>query len=292
MILVQIVVLGLALAGVIAACRWIYARSPLFGVIVACGLALRLLSGGAMFALSYWESPFLAEAHSGGGFWELAPDARVYYTLASTAADRGISSIPPGSPSPFYVTVLGLWLAASGTSVLNAVLFNALSYVVACLVIVAGIAPVQANSTPGRNAPLLLALVSVTLSPILLMTSTQVLKDPLFALLIVVAFVGVLRLLDLLPQLPSRVGNLLAWTGALLIAQYGIAGIRTYYAVFVLMAFTAAAASLLWRAPAGGRLRAAVAAGSMVCLLWAALIAGAGPYLLRTTRTSSGMPPV
>jgi hypothetical protein len=283
---VHVFVLGLAGAAVVAACRFIYQRSHVCGVIVSGGLLLRLVSGATLFSLSYFDSSLLAGAHSGGGFWNLAPDARVYYGLASDAAARGISSIPPGSPSPFYLGLLGLWLAASGTSVLNAIFFNALCYVTSCLVLVIGIRPLYSRTSDWPGAPLLLALLTLTFSPILVMTSTQVLKDPLFSLLIVVAVVSALRILEALSRSSAPLAG---WTAALVAAQLGIAGIRTYYAVFIWMSLAAAALCLIWRLPASHRLRGLTAAAALLCVLWAALIVGAGPYyayyanLLRNT---------
>jgi hypothetical protein len=68
------------------------------------------------------------------------------------------------------------------------------------------------------------------------------------------------------------------WAAALVAAQLGIAGIRTYYAVFIWGSFAAAALFLIWRLPSTLRMRSVAAAGSLLVLLWAALIVGAGPY--------------
>jgi hypothetical protein len=286
---VHLFVLGLAGAAAIAACWFIYQQSRICGVIVSGGLLLRLVTGATLFSLSYFDSSLLAGAHSGEGFWNLAPDARVYYGLASDAATRGISSIPSGSPSPFYLGLLGLWLAAAGTSVLNAIFFNVLCYVISCLVLVIGIRPLYSRTSDWPGAPLLLALLTLTFSPILVMTSTQVLKDPLFSLLIVVAVVSALRILEAVSRQDRSPATLAGWTAALVAAQTAIAGIRTYYSVFIWIAFAVAALCLIWRLSTALRLRGLAAAATLLCVLWAALIVGAGPYyayyadLLRNT---------
>jgi hypothetical protein len=275
----RVLVIAFVVAGAVQACRAIGARSRRVGWLVAAGLALRVMAGTALFALSATDAALLSAVHTGDGFWDLAPDARVYYGLAATVAAQGLDALPAGSPSPFYGAVLGLWLAGSGIHILNAVLFNALCYLATCVAIVFGIPTASPRTNRSIDSPLLLIVVgSITFSPLLVLTSTQVLKDSFFVLLIVVACVAVLNVFRLL-QTTGEVawGQVGAWIAVAATAQFGIAGVRAYYAALVCAAVAGGAAVQLWRAH-GRRLRAAVTGAGLVITLWMAFMFGAGAY--------------
>src|SRR6186713_1454613 len=120
---------------IVAACRWISSLSRPVGILVWIGVAVRLATGLGLIGLAYFDVPFLRAFKSPDGFWTLAPDARLYFNLASRAALDGVTSVQGGAPSPFFVAVLSLWLWALGSTVVSAVLFNVSCYLVTCLAI-------------------------------------------------------------------------------------------------------------------------------------------------------------
>lgn len=278
--LFHVLFVALVLTGLAAACWWVYQRSPQLGAVVCAGAALRVAGGGGLFAISYLNLDFLSQIHTGDGFWDLAPDGRVYYNLALRVASGGLGAVSSADPSPFYVATLGLWLQAAGPYVLSAVLFNLVCFVAACLAIAVGLRPWEPDpALPGRTVrrdAALVALASLSFSPVLLLLGTQVLKDSFFALLIVLISVGAIKLIEALSGWRSRPGWAVgAWLLVVLVAQYGIAATRAYYSVFVWAAFAGALAVLLARRR---RLAVAAASGALLCALWLAFVIGAGSY--------------
>ena len=129
---------------------------------------------------------------------------------------------------------LGFWYRAGGATLASAVVFNLVCYIVSVVAIIL-ILPRQARRIGN------LVLFSVSFSPALLMTSTQVLKDPFFVMLIVVGCVASLLILrysrDTVSAPPSRL------TAGVLIAAAAVAamaGVRAYYALFVWIAVAGA----------------------------------------------------
>src|SRR5215204_3813226 len=157
-----------ACLAVAAACVWAYRRSPAWGIIVGVGAIVRLAAGLALLTISYYQWPIFQSLHTGDGFWIVAPDARVYFEKAAAAAAYGTSlAVPAGSPSPVYVSALGFWYRAGGATLASAVVFNLICYIVSVIAIIL-ILPRQARRMGN------LVLFSVSFSPALLMTSTQV----------------------------------------------------------------------------------------------------------------------
>ena len=283
----------LAFAGMGAAFHWIYRQSRAWGVVVAAGAILRLASGLALAAISYYQWPLLQSLQAGDGFWAVAPDARVYFELASEAARRPSLSVPAGSPSPIYVLALGTWFRAAGATLASAVVFNLSCYVVAAAAIVWLL-----NASERRLGTLVLACVSF--SPALLLTSTQVLKDAFFTLLIVLGCVGALVIIGCSRHsLTQHRARLAAGTAMALVAVAAMGGVRAYYAVFVWVAVASGLFVALWMTAKGRRASFAAFAAVMLVLLWCAFAVGADAYyayyrqlIARTTGVNLSLPAV
>src|SRR4051812_37472080 len=202
-----------------AGCAWAYRQSPAFGAIVAAGTAIRLIGGVGLVAISYYHWPILQSLQTGDGYWAISPDARVYFQLAADAARLPPGAIIGGRPSPTYVLALSLWFRAFGATVTNGVVFNAACYIVAAMVIVR-----LASDSPRRLG--VIALCCVSFSPALVLTSTQVLKDAFFAMLIVVGCASAIVVLrgaaDSLSAQRGRVATGVALTAAAVAAMAGV----------------------------------------------------------------------
>ena len=262
-----------ACLGVLAACVWAYRRSPSWGVIVGVGAIVRLASGLLLLAISYYQWPVFQSLHTGDGYWLIAPDARVYFEKAAAAAAYGTSlAVPAGSPSPVYVIALGFWYRAGGATLASAVVFNLVCHIVSVVAIIL-ILPRQARRIGN------LVLFSVSFSPALLMTSTQVLKDPFFVMLIVVGCVAALLILrysrDTRSAPPSRL------TAGVLVAAAAVAamaGVRAYYALFVWIAVAGAFLVSIVTVRGRHRVRLAAFAAPVLVLLWVAFAMGSDVY--------------
>src|SRR5258705_5894791 len=127
--------------GLVAACRWLRRRSRLCGWLVAAGLLLRATVTLGLFWTSYLNLSTLRHLHSGNGFWKLAIDAETYYFSALNAAQHGLATVVPGSPSPVFVKGLAVWMRAGGFSPVSGAYMNLSLYVLLCLAIVAWFKP-------------------------------------------------------------------------------------------------------------------------------------------------------
>jgi hypothetical protein len=247
------------------------AKSPLLGGVLAVGIIVRAVLGFLLFAISYFELPFLTSLQLGGGFWALAPDARSYFQAAAGAAHLGISSVPQGSASPIYVQLLAVWMQLVGVSPASAVLLNLVSYVVLAVVIVAASRAVR---------PAAIALGAVTLSPALIIFGTQALKDSVCVMLIVLAIAGGRLWVDTLngttlnPQKDGVLGVIYLSVGV-----FGFAGIRAYFALLIVVSVVAMAfASIVIAVGLKERLKTFASYAALLSLLWGMFIMGAGAY--------------
>jgi hypothetical protein len=274
--IVHAVFLGLVIAGVVFACRAIWSYSRAFGLIVWLGVVLRVTTGLGFLAISYWNSPLFRGVHTGDGFWVLAPDARVYYGFAAKIGQGSPLSSLFEAPSPFFIAALGLWFRAAGATLTNAVVFNAVCYVLTSVVIVSGLRDI--GERRGSSPLGIVVLSSFAFSPILVMTSTQVLKDPLFSFLIVLACVAALKIFNLLNAFPKSGRGLAGWVAAACIAVYGISGIRSYYSIFLWVGCLAATIVLAYASPKGFRLKRGGLGLVVLALLWLAFMVGSGPF--------------
>jgi len=269
---VHLLLLVVLYACMAAACAWAYRAAPVFGAIVTAGTAIRLVVGVGLVAISYYRWPILQPLQTGDGYWAIAPDARVYFQLAADAARLPPGSIIGGSPSPTYVLALSLWFRVLGATVTNGVVFNVACYVVAAMVIVR-------LATDRQRQLGIIALCCVSFSPALVLTSTQVLKDAFFAMLIVVGCASAIVVLRAaghsLSAQPGRVAIGVALTAA---AVAAMAGVRAYFALFVWLAVAGGLVAAVWTADSARRVRVAGFAASMLVVLWCAFAVGADAY--------------
>jgi hypothetical protein len=257
--------------GCIRAIRWTAAVWAPLGYVLAFGILIRLWAGLALYVISFWNLPILRSLQLGDGFWFLALDARAYFISAAQAA--GGRPIPPGSPSPSFVEALGWWLRVAGVVPVTAVLFNLALYVASCVMVIAVLRPV--DNTPRRAA--LIVVASLSFSPVLILLSTQPLKDVFSTFLIVMAAAGLAPLL-----LTNRL-VMLRWQTTLMVAGIALAiflmaGVRTYYGLFMWGAVALALAAGVPFGPPRLRTRFAGFALIVLAILWLAFMRGAGPY--------------
>jgi hypothetical protein len=258
--------------------RWIRQRSAPLSRLVAFGVVIRVVLGITLVAISYFQAPVLASMQLGEGFWAFALDGRSYYDLAANAVDHGIGSILGTFPSPFFLRVLAVWMAMCGVGPASAVLLNTVCYAISAALIVKAAA--LTPRTPVRGpAGVTVAVAALTISPALLIFSTQPLKDPLCTLLLVACITGGRlwwRAWDDESPLDGR--SMLAGLLLLMAGVYGLAGIRAYAAAFVIVAVAiAGACSAVFKRSRG----LAVSAGvhvAVIGLLWYVFMVGAGPY--------------
>jgi hypothetical protein len=242
------------------------------GLILGVGMVVRAWAGLAMFLVSYLNLPILASLHTGDGFWLLAPDARVYYNLAASAAYG--APIPAGSPSTSFLEVLSWWFRVSGRVPSSALLFNLALYVAGSVLLVAAFRPFT-DQTAKRGA--LITLSAFSFSPVLIMLGTQPLKDVFSAFLIVVIAVA---LMSIVTAERRSVSSAATWgkVAAVAAALCLMAGVRAYYALFLWTAVALALTAKTLTSPRRLILHWGGLTTAILAVLWAAFMVGAGPY--------------
>src|SRR5581483_2119793 len=129
----------------------------------------------------------------------------------------------------------------------------------------------------GRSIGHILALGAVTVSPALIVFSTQPLKDPFCVLLVVLAVAGMrLWTMSWGATRPRRSAAAAAGAACLCLAVFLMAGVRAYFALFMVVAFAAAGASAV--ATGGRRWQTTFRYASLLPLLWLMFAIGAGQY--------------
>ncbi len=249
----------------LALCRGISRVDSRLGTIVRIGVVVRVGLGAALFWISYLNWAPLAHLHSADGFWELAPDARLYFWLAADAAQSGLHVVQPHSPSPTFVRALALWLRIVGSTPGAVVLLNALLLVGACRLVVALLPPVPSR---GALAAVFVIVSGLSLSPALILCGAQGLKDQFLLTLLVLMAFGAVRWLD-----ASRASGLAIMSVALLL----VSGVRAYVACFAVASVALAVVCGAARAPRQ-KLRHFAAGAAAVGCLWLMFMIGAGAY--------------
>jgi hypothetical protein len=244
--------------------------------IVGIGLAVRAIAGALLFWVSYLELPAGASMQLGNGLWFYALDGQSYFKFAEAAAALGLPGIwnlDPTLPSGTYIQALALTLYLVGPVTSAALLLNLGAYLATCVAVVW-----IARRVEAARPALLLALAAVSLTPSWILWSTQPLKDTFFIASIVVFTAPLVVWLDWLrgDRVKGRVvvaALLLQWA-----AFYAVAGVRWYFALFLLVAVAVGSvwALMLRRS---GRARAALLAALAVVLLAQAVPTAAGPYV-------------
>jgi hypothetical protein len=261
----------------LAAYRWIRERSHIMAAIVAATILVRAAVGVALFWISYLNLPVAESLQAGGGFWQLAVDARQYYAFAADAIDRGALGLDALAPSPFFVWVLTLWMTIVGVSPAAGMYLNLCLYVGLMALVVWRWKP--ANDWH-RDLPCIAFVAAYSIFPVILIHSTQPLKDELFNVLLAAVCLGVLAATRLVYGPPDwrRHGSTVAGGVAIAVATFGAAGIRWYFGfmIWCALALLLAICAVAWRRMPFVRYVAGSVA--LLAVVWLGFWAGAGRY--------------
>jgi hypothetical protein len=258
--------------GCIRALRWTGAIWAPLRHVLAFGILIRLWAGLALYVISFWNLPILRSLQLGDGFWFLALDARWYFVSAAQAA--GGAPIPPGSPSPSFVEALAWWLWVAGIVPVTVVVFNLALYVLSCVMVIGVVRPMDRCS---RRAALIV-VAALSFSPVLILLSSQPLKDAFSTFLIVMAATGTATMLIRTRTVPMRGGLAILMAASIALSVFLMAGVRTYYAMFMWSALALALTASVGFAPQRLRIRFAGFAVVLLAVFWLAFMRGAGPY--------------
>jgi hypothetical protein len=269
MIVVRIIAWAVSLSCLAGVCWWTRLRSRMLAAILAAGIIGRAAIGVALFAISRFDLPVLRGLHTGGGFWTLAIDADWYFHTAATAARIGVGTITDSLASPLFLRVFAVWLQLTGISPANAILFNLLCYV--------GIAAIIVAACQERTVAAV-ALAAVTIDPAFVMFGTQALKDPFCIFLIAVAASGVRIWSDGIDSSRFRGRRAAIGLMAISVGVFGIAGIRAYIAVFVMIGVFGAALMALLVSERTDVWKTAAAYVVLLVVLTGSFARGAGGY--------------
>lgn len=263
---------------VLAGYRSIRRRSEVIGAIVAVTILGRVAIGLALFWTSFLYLPIAPALQLGGGFWLIAPDATGYYEMALGAAEAGRwVPLDHAIPSPFFVDVLALWMRAVGGLPVAGMFLNLCLYVALVAALVRIFKPINEWR---RDLPCIIGVAAYSFSPVVLVHSTQPLKDEFSNVLIALACFGVLAARRMMYRIRTVKDVVVTACGiiAVGVATFGIAGIRWYNAVILIgsLALTLAVFAVRWRATPLMR----YSAGSVALLMaaWLGFWGGAGPY--------------
>jgi tetratricopeptide (TPR) repeat protein len=200
------------------------------------GFALRALLAALLHTIASLDLPSLRSLHefdprSGYGFWIVARDSLWYHTsaLETLSALRDGTELPQGSDIQFFVFT-ALVYRLFGANPLNMVLWNAFF---GALAIVAGhrIALRVAGPRGARATAILIACW-----PSAILWSTQLLKDSICLVLILVLLELTMRAVDPPPAATSPVWALIRWVaGLVLVFAVALALHRFRYYVLLIL---------------------------------------------------------
>jgi len=219
------VIVCLIVMGLVWACRFVWRRSRLAGLMLAAGLAIRAGVGASFLSISYFGWPVLTSLQMGNGFWTLASDAQEYYRLGGLVAQEWQITITRG-----YTLPLGLWMRATGVNPASPVLFALVMYALAVVILVAAFGR---NRTRAAEQALHLGIAALSFSPMLVYAAVFGLKDVFFTTLVVIIAVAYLTVLVGAGWTrTTRTTNLLA-AAIGIVAVSLIAGTRAYFAILL-----------------------------------------------------------
>jgi hypothetical protein len=251
-------------------------NDPRLRVVFVAGFAARAFAGQALFWISWLHLPIAPGLQVGNGLWFFAFDAHLYVSTAFAAATQGWGAIIHMTrivPSVMFVQALAAFLRTFGAVTSTALLLNLFSYTATIAIITR-----WARHERRARIPAAIAITAVSLSPSMILWSTQPLKDTFFAFL-VVAFAGACAEWQRawLASEDSVANRVIS--GALqVVLLFAVAGIR-WYVAFAL--FLAATAFLLMTGlrTRQRRLVSIAASIAIAALLSRSVVAGAGPNL-------------
>jgi hypothetical protein len=220
-----VAIVCLTVMGLLWACRFVWRRSRVAGLMLAAGLVIRAGGGAFFLTISYFGLPHLTSLQMGNGFWTLAPDAQEYYRLGGLVAERWQETITRG-----YVGPLGLWMRAVGVNPASPVLFALVMYALAVVTLVTAFGR---SRTPAAEQALHLGVAALSFTPMLVYAAVFGLKDVFFTTLVVI--IGVVYLTVVVGAAwtrTTRTTNLLA-AAVGIPAIWLIAGTRAYFAILL-----------------------------------------------------------
>ena len=269
--------------GVFAGYRQVRQRSEALGNILALGILARVALGLALFTISYGNLPIVRSLHTGDGFWELAVDARHYYNAAATALWTHSFAPDPLAPSPFYVWVLTLWMLIVGVTPSIGMFLNLCLYVALAVLVTRAWSPVNDWR---RDAPCIVLLAAYSFLPVILIHSTQPLKDELFNVIMTTACLGVLALRRLMYQPPTPNEHWLTAAGALAVAgaTCGAAGVRWYYGFIMWASLAVVLAWFLVRGRTTPLLTYLSGSLAVLIVVWLGFWGGSGRYYFQAAQ--------
>jgi hypothetical protein len=226
--LLQIAIVCLIVMGLVWACRFVWRRSRLAGLMLAAGLAIRVCGGAFFLAVSYFEWPLLTSLQMGNGFWTLAPDAQEYYRMGSLVADHWQLTTTRG-----YVGPLGYWMRAVGVNPASPVLFAIVMYTLGVVTLVMAFGR---NRTRAADQALHLSVAAISFTPMLVYSAVFGLKDVFFTTLVVIMAVAYLTLLVGTAWTRTTRTTTLAVAAVGIPAVFLIAGTRAYFAILLFAA--------------------------------------------------------
>lgn len=254
-------------------CWFAVRQDLLIGLAFTTGVIARLGVGIGAYWISAIDWAPLRHLHTGDGFWQIAPDARYYFSASAKAADAWFA-VDRGSASPTFVWLLSIGMRLAGISPPAVALFNTLVGAAACRLVLAALQPGRNRDArlPGR-----VLVGALACSPGLIVFSALGLKDQLTVFLVVLFCVGALWVLDGLTVRSNLEGRASTGVAMTLVAAALLGGVRAYVVVLSGVALGIGTLAAVYINP---RLRAAAAArsGALLLLLWLAFILGAGPY--------------
>jgi len=241
-----------------------YGRIP--ALIVGLGFSVRAILSVALFWISYFRLPLGRSLQLGPGFWFYGLDAEFYFGYALETIRSGplaIFHVSPSYPARGFVQLITLFVQLFGPVPSVGILLNCFTYVGICLLI-ARIGTHDARITPVTTA----ALAAISFGPAAILNSTQMLKDPFFQFLLVVAIVVSLKWHELWtsPDVSGkrRAAGLAVCALLLLGCVYAIATIRWYFAILLMMSCTVL---FLWQMIAARQHVAAIVVNVLMLML-------------------------
>ena len=258
-------------AGIVWVYRDVRRASRTLGLILACGLLLRIGLGLTLFWIAARHAPILQWLRPPDGYGTFALDAAVYLQEASVTAGSGHVAIPAGF-SPDYIVWLTAWMLMFGTSAATAPFFNLTLFALVFWLIVKTAGPVGRDR---EDLPQIVMAGSFAFSPALLIHGSQALKDDLCAALIAVSCVGARYLFSHQPDGNSGPRRQAIGLLTMLIAGYLLFGPRDYTVGLIGGAALLAAASP-WAYRASTWRTLALRAGAVLVV---AIGAGAGLWI-------------
>jgi hypothetical protein len=251
--------------GLFRACRFVYRRSRVAGLMFTAGLLVRAIAAAFFLVVSYYELPLMRGLQLGNGFWTLAPDAEEYYRLGSLVAAHWQDTIVSG-----YIAPLALWMRVVGVNPVSPVLFNLVMYSLAVVIFVWAFG--QGGTRAAQHA-LHLGVAAFSVSPMFVYAAVFGLKDVYFVTLVVAFGVAYVTLIGSAGARETSRTTLLAVAGAAL-ALGLIAATRTYFAI-ILWATIAVTYAGCVVAGVPSRRRFALQAAAVLPLLALVIVGGA-----------------